>query len=266
MKKAPFEMTEVAYGAALVLYTEGNWYQQAAVLLQEIENKDIPLVASAQGSLIESFSIIENNSTPLAKVVEKSNLEVCKFLTSIFLSKCENHQMMTGEVISFLEKWKDVDRLEDTAIVYNACMNCLWKKGYKALVRKILGMAREIYAGYTQPQLNETEWIIDVTNLSVGAAKAALFEWLNSVGESITRNELEVHDGSKVIIITGDEFTLHIVRDNKFLKQVLSKTLEELGSPFVNSEEEGPKKLVAKAKDVVNWVSQGATKEAMRLD
>ena len=265
MRKASFEMTEVAYGAALVLYIEGNWYKQAAALLHEIEEKDISLDAFALGSLIESFSILENNSTPLAKTVEQSNLEVCKFLRSVFLNKYENEQNMTDVVISFLEKWKDVDT-QDKAIVYNACMNCLWKKGYKGLVRKILGIAREVYAGHTQPQFNETEWIIDVSNLSVGAAKAAIFEWLNAVEVSVATNELDVEDGLEVTIITGYEFVLQIVRDNRYLKQMLSKMLEELRSPFVNSEEMNPGKFVAKVMDVVSWISQGTTKDAMRLD
>jgi hypothetical protein len=266
MRKASFGMTEVAYGAALVLYIEGNWYKQAAALLQEIEKEGLSLDAFASGSLIESFSILKDNSTPLAKAVEQSSLEVCKFLTSIFLEKCENEQIMTDAVISFLEKWKDAEKLEDKAIVYNACMNCLWKKGYKGLVKKILGIARDVYAGYSQPQFNKTEWSIDVRNLSVGAAKAAIFDWFNTVEESMAKDELELEDSLEVAIITGDEFTLQVVRDNKYLKRMLSKMFEELGSPFVSSEGNSPGKFVAKVVDVVSWISQGTTKDAMRLD
>lgn len=262
LRRSPIEMTEEAYGVVLALFVEGNWYNHAASVLQEVENKGKALDSVAFASLIRSFGNLVNKLTPLAKAVEGSNMELCRLLTSLFIRKSEglNSETMSKEaVLSFIEKFTDKD--EGRALIYNAFMECFWRRGSKTLARQILSSAREVYAKHTLPQLLETEWVLDVRGLSPGGAKVALTEWLSSEGEP---NESKSMDGLKTVLITGDDSQLNAVQDNQVLRRALSSMLEELGSPFLQSLDNS-KQLEANALEVMQWVQSDKVKKVLNF-
>lgn len=271
LRKAQIEMTDVAYRTVLALYVEGNWYGHAASILKNIEALGMDLDASSHGLLIRSFGIFEDRTTPLTLAVQESKFEVCKLLTSLFLNPrspkidAEHLEM----VRSFLKKWNEMDDLEAKASIYNGFLDCFWKKGLRGTARTILRMAREVYAGYTCPQLNEKEWVLDVRGLSVGGAKVALVEWLGDVGEM--DNKSRVEELMMVIVTDGGVSSPRAVQDKssetqtKGAKGELLSMLGELALPFLESPEDS-KKLQASAGDVLKWISQNVDKQALSLE
>eukprot|EP00250_Pteridium_aquilinum_P020587 c24871_g1_i1 orf=70-2478(+) len=260
MRRAPLQLTPAAYGAILALFVEGNWYLHAALVLKEMENESVALDAAANAVLIRSFSILGSKPTPLSKAVEESNLEVCRLLTSLFVTNSGNPKSEPAPeeaVLPFLEKWDETD--ETRAPIDNAFMDCFWRRGLKTSARKILSFARRTYAKYSRPLVLDSGWVLDVRGLSVGGAKVALIEWLASVGEG---KEGKPMNDVKMVLITGDEYQLHVIQDNRILKKALSSMLGDLGSPFVESVEDS-KKLEANAADVMKWVLSDKVKELL---
>ncbi|MCO5604819.1 hypothetical protein L7F22_058992 [Adiantum nelumboides] len=280
MQKSPHEMTPEAFGAILVLFLEGHWYHLAASALTEIETGGIPINGEASAALIRSFSILGDKPTPLSIAVEKSNLAICKLLTSLFLAHSDNISRMEAvfeeEVLSYLQK---LENLEHKRAVYNAFMDCFWRRGFKTLTRRLLSSAREVYAQNTKPEVIGSEWVLDVRGLSVGGAKAALIDWLSRVaeGEGAQLNGMQVDlnaafvelqddskklDGVNMVIVTGNEFQLKVFQDHRVLKSSISGMLADLKAPFVESSED-PKKLEAAAMDVFKWVASEKVKELL---
>eukprot|EP00250_Pteridium_aquilinum_P020588 c24871_g2_i1 orf=90-2618(+) len=264
MRKTSVQLTEAAYSASLALYVDGTWYHHAAALLKEIEEKGIVLDAAAHSALIRSFSILHNNTTPLARAVQESELEICKLLTRLFHTTSES-QKLEAELIeavrSLLEEWKETVSLDAKALVYNAFIDYFWRKGYKEMAKVILDMGREVYAGYSQPRLIETEWVLDVRGLGVGGAKVAVSDWLFGAKEALEDKE---GDDWKMVVITGDGFSLSLPQDNSAVKRAISSMLTELSSPFVESPESS-ERMEANLADTLKWVSQDEVKETLSL-
>ena len=261
MKNASsLELTEGAYGAGMVMYVEGHWYRQAATLLETLEREKIPLDALAQASLIRSFGILECERNPLSKSVKERNFQICKLLTSLFISGSKENPNPESEAESELSEalYTFLDKCDGSQKeIYNAFLDCFWKKGYRNFTRKLLNHAKgKGFLDYTQPQLDELKWTLDVRGLSVGGAKAVISDGLLSISTK------EVQEILMVEIITGNEFKLEVIQDNRYVKGAISRMLKNLNSPFVDSSNDS-KKVEARAVDVVAWLSKEEVKEAM---
>mgnify|MGYP006872734999 FL=1 len=90
----------------------------------------------------------------------------------------------------------------------------------------------------------------------MGGAKAVISDGLASI------NTKEVQENWMVEIVTGNEFKLEVIQDNRYVKGAISRMLKNLNSPFVNSSNNS-KKVEARAVDVVAWLSKEEVKEAM---
>ncbi|KAI5068483.1 hypothetical protein GOP47_0016828 [Adiantum capillus-veneris] len=254
MRKAPYNLTSTEYSVSLALYVDGTWYHHAAALLKEIEQEGVALDAVAHNSLIRSFSYLQSKTTPLARAVEESEIKICKVLTSLFHATLQKQKLelsVLEAVFSVLEDWKEVPSLEARGLVYNAFIDYFWKKGYKDLAKEILDLGRQLYAGYSKPRLVETDWILDVRGLGIGGAKVALMEWLSDEQEP---PEGRSDDATKMVLITGDEFSLTLPEDNTKVKFAIGSLLTELGSPFVTPQYRSDG-LEASVAEVLNWVS-----------
>lgn len=255
MRRAPYKMTDTAYSVALALYVDGTWYHQAAALLKEIEEKGVDLEAIAHSSLIRSFSYLESRTTPLARAVRESEMKICKLLTSLFDATLDNQELESSvveAVFSTLEEWRGVASLEARALVFNTFIDYFWRKGYKEIAMEILRMGRQLYAGYSRSRLLNSEWILDVRGLGIGGAKVALRDWLFGEQEMLAEKG---GDDTKMVLITGDEFSLTLPHDNTKVKSVISSLLAELDSPFVSSPS-SPDRLEATLADVFRWVAE----------
>lgn len=271
LRESQIGMNDMAYGTVLALYVEGSWYGHAAGILQEIESKGFDLDVASHGLLIRCFGTSEETMTPLARAVQSSKFDVCKLLTALFLSNQKNPEFKHGllnMVTVYLEKWNKLDDSKVKATIYNAILDCFWKKGLKGTARMILRQEREVFADYTRPQRHEMEWFLDVRGLSIGGGKVALIDWLGDAAE-LAYNGL-VDDLKMVIITGGSDFPPQIVQSNsletqkKGLKGALLSMLGELGSPFVESPDDA-RKLHASAAAVLKWISQDVVKQAMIL-
>lgn len=263
MRKSPVQMTEAAYSTSLALYVEGTWYHHAAALLREIEENGKVLDAVAHSALIRSFSFLESKTTPLVKAVQESEFEICKLLTALFQSTSERQKLkpeLIEEIFSLLEEWKEIVSLDAKALVYNAFMDYFWRKGYKEMAKKILDLGREVYVGYSKPRVIETEWVVDVRGLGVGGAKVALTDSLSIAEEALKERSGDVW---KMVVITGDEFSLNLPQDNRAVKQAIKLMLTELGSPFVESQKSS--EMEASLADILKWLSQGKVEEVLSL-
>ncbi|KAI5064950.1 hypothetical protein GOP47_0019645 [Adiantum capillus-veneris] len=271
------EMTPEAWGPILRLFVDGHWYHRAALILAEMEAGELPLDAESCAALIRSFSILGDKPTPLSKAIEKSNLEICKLLTSLFLAHSDNISSVEStfeeNVLPYLKKLEDI---EHARAVYNAFMECFWRRGFKTLATRLLSSAREVYAQSTKPEVTGSEWVLDLRGLSVGGAKAALIEWLSRVvegqGDQIDSMQVDALaesaedpkklEAAKMVIVTGNEFQLHVIQDHGVLKRSITDMLVDLNAPFAESPED-PKKLEAAAADVMKWATNDKVKELM---
>ncbi|MCO5585643.1 hypothetical protein L7F22_039578 [Adiantum nelumboides] len=253
MRKAPFQKTNTAYSVSLALYVDGTWYHHAAALLKEIKQKGIALEAVALSSLVRSFSHLQSTTNPLATAVQESEIEICKVLTSLLHSSSENQVLETSvqeAVFSLLTDWAEVASLEARGLVYNAFIDYFWKKGFKDVAKDILVLGRQLYAGYSRPRLIESEWVLDVRGLGIGGATVALRDWLFGEEELL---EGMGDDATKMVLITGNEFSLTLPQDNIKVKFAISSLLTELGSPFAEPSFSSDR-LEAPLADILNWV------------
>ncbi|KAH7423045.1 hypothetical protein KP509_12G037000 [Ceratopteris richardii] len=255
LRASSYELTPTAYSVCLAMYIDGTWYHHAAALLREIEGKGIVLEALALNSLIRSFSLLQSKANQLVKAVDESEIGICKLLASLFHTGSEDHNLhadLENSVFLFLEEWKEVNNVEVKALVYNAFIDYFWSKGHKILAKRILDMGRNVYAGYSKPQLVEADWILDVRGLGVGAAKAALRDFIFSEEELL---EDKGGDATRMVIITGNEFSLSLPQDNVKVKAAISSLLADLASPFVESPDSS-ESLEAVVGDILKWAAQ----------
>ncbi|XP_031501548.1 pentatricopeptide repeat-containing protein At5g46580, chloroplastic-like [Nymphaea colorata] len=269
-----------SYTALLNIYASGGEVEKAQKLFEEMLESENKLNVMSSTCLIQCFGRarrIDDVARVFDVAVDRGIVpddRMCGSLLSV-ASFCENDEVdkvlaclarVNPRLVRFVEMISnpgidfEMVKEEFRAVLNEASVevrrpfcNCLIdicrKRNLASRAHELLylGVVFGLYSGLHTK--SNSEWSLNLRNLSVGAAYTALEDWVRALSKAVQRDEA-----------LPESFAIHTgVGAHKFskgLSSIFDSHLKKMASPF-NLNDQRPGWFIASQDEVVSWVQNG---------